>query len=207
MVNSRGAERKRRSDRKRDIRPTVKYELRECVYRIAYITDTPIKDVAEAIVINGITSPKVVSYIAQQFQRDMRVDNTLYRKNENAVPVQTRALGGKTGRITIRFKTEAYEVIRAMSYALDCSVSRACAVILDASVRDGDFIDDFVRSYMERNIDAERMKDLRKVLRYVNANNPYQEEYTWASLLSLMVEEVREVAEGATDFLIRNWRD
>lgn len=212
MVESRGeGGRKIRSDRKRDIKPTVAYELRECIYRIAYITDTPIKDVAEAIVINAITEPKVIEHVTQYFQRDMRIDNTLYRRNPNAVSVQKRGIDGRTARITIRFKAEAYEVIRAMSYALDCTVSRACALLLDASVRDGDFIDEFVRSYMERNIDAERMRELRKVLKYVNTNNPYAEEYTWTSLLSLMVEEMRDVtgkvADAANDFLIKNWRD
>lgn len=214
MVNSRGEDAKRRkvrSDKKRDIKPTISRDLRECIYRLAFITDTPVKDVAEAIVINGITEHKVIEHITQYFQRDMRIDNTLYRRNPDAVPVQRRGIAGQTARITIRFKAEAYEVIRAMSYALDCTVSRACALILDASVRDGDFINAFVERYLREHIDDERMKELRKVLRYVNADNPYGEEYSWANLLSLMVEEMHEAAvkvtDVANDFLIKSWRD
>lgn len=209
-MNNRGV-RKVRSDRKRDIKPTVTLELRECIYRLAYITDTPVKDVAEAICINGITSPKVIEYIAQHFRRDIRFVNTLYRSNANSTPIKKRYLNGQTARITIRFKTDTYDTIAAMAYALDCTVSRACALVLDASVRDGEFIDGFVRGYLEQSLDAERMGELRRVLKYVNANNPYEETYTWAALLSLMVEEVRDasvkVTETVADFVVKHWRD
>lgn len=204
-------QRKVRSDRKRDIKPTVPHELRECIYRLAFITDTPVKDVAEAVCINGIHTPKVIGHLSQYFRRDIRFANTIYRSNPNSLPISKRALTGQTARITIRFKTDTYDTISAMAYALDCTVSRTCALLLDASVRDGDFINEFVRKYLEANLDAERVRELKKILRYVNADNPYGEEYTWASLLSLMIDEVREVtakvADAATDFIVKNWRD
>ncbi|QIG62546.1 hypothetical protein [Sporosarcina phage Lietuvens] len=204
-------ERKRRSDRKRDVKPTITHELRECIYRLSYITSTPVKDVAEAICINGVSEPKVIGYLSHHFRRDIRFARTVYRSNPDSTPIKKRGLSGQTARITIRFKTDTYDTISAMAYALDCTVSRACALLLDASVRDGNFIDEFVQSYMERNLDAERMRELKRVLKYVNANNPYDEEYSYASLLSLMVEEVREVASNLTDtaqeFVIKHWKD
>ena len=206
-----GGARKQRSDRKRDIKPTISHELRECIYRLAFITDTPVKDVAEAVCINGIHTPKVIEHLSQYFRRDIRFGITIYRKNPDCQPISRRALAGQTGRITIRFKTDTYDTISAMAYALDCTVSRTCALLLDASVRDGDFINEFVRKYLEANLDAERVRELKKILRYVNADNPYGEEYTWASLLSLMIDEVRDVtakvADAATDFVVKHWRD
>ncbi len=204
-------QRKVRSDKKRDISPTVTHELRECIYRLAYITDTPVKDVAEAICVNGFTTAKVIEYMAQYFRRDIRFANTIYRSRTNAIPISKRGIAGKTVRIAIRFKTPDYDTISAMAYAMDCTVSRACALLLDASVRDGEFIDEFVWKYLEANLDAERVRELKKILRYVNADNPYDEEYTWSSLLSLMINEVRDVtakvADAATDFIVKNWRD
>lgn len=206
-----GGSRKQRSDRKRDIKPTISHELRECIYRLAFITDTPVKDVAESVCINGIYTPKVIEHLSQYFRRDIRFGITIYRKNPNCLPISRRALAGQTGRITIRFKSDTYDTISAMAYALDCTVSRTCALLLDASVRDGDFINEFVREYLEANLDAERVRELKKILRYVNADNPYGEEYTWASLLSLMIDEVRDVtakvADAATDFVVKHWRD
>ena len=210
-MGSRGVRvRKTRSDKKRDISPTVSIELRECIYRLSFITSTPVKDVAEAICINGLTTPKVVEYMAQYFKRDIRFAQTIYMKNPNCLPIQKRSLVGQTARISIRFKSDTHDTISALAYAMDCTVSRACAVLLDASVRDGDF--KRVRTQiLEANIDDSRMKELRKVLRYINADNPYGEEYTWVNLLSLMVDEMRtataKVADAATDFVFKHWRD
>lgn len=206
MANGRVGERKQRSDKKRDVKPTVETPLRECVYRIAFITNTPVKDVAEAIVIHSLTNRKVLEYVTHYFSRDMRIDDTLYRANPYAPAIIKRS-DEKTHRITIRFKAEAYSVLRNMSYAMDCSVARACALLLEAGVKDGDFIDGFVRSYMERTIDAEQMQELRKLMRYVNANNPYDEEYTWAAVLSAMVDDVRGVAGAAKDFVVKHWKE
>lgn len=199
-----------RSDKKRDIKPTVSKELRECIYRLSFITDTPVKDVAEAICINGIGRKKVISHLSQNFRRPVRIDNTLYRGNLDCIPIKKRSVAGQTVRITIRFRSQTYDAIYALSYALDCTVSRACALLLDASVRDGDFINEFVRRYLEEKIDDVRMKELRKVLKYVNANNPYGEEYSWANLLSLMVDEVRDaavkVSDSVSDFIVHQWK-
>lgn len=213
-MGSRGAKaagRKTRSDKKRDISPTISAELRDCIYRLSFITNKPVKDVAEAICLNGLKRRKVLEYLSQYFRRPVRVDPTLYRGNSEGPSVGQREHVGKTKRIAIRFKAQDHAVIAALAFAMDCTVSRSCAVLLDASVRDGDFINEFVQQYLEENLDAERVTELKKILRYVNTNNPYGEEYTWASLLSLMINEVREVtakvADAATDFIVKNWRD
>lgn len=206
-----GGHRKRRSDRKRDIKPTVSLELRECIYRLAYITDAPVKDVSEAIVINGFSDPKVMEYLSEKFVRDIHVGNTIYRKRTHFNHIAKRSDGNQTARISIRFKLEDHDVISSLAYAMDCTVSRACALLLDASVRNGEFIDEFVKSYLTTHLDRERVSEIKRVLKYINANNPYDETYTWASLLSLMMEEVRDasakVTDVANDFVIKHWRD
>ncbi len=203
--------RKQRNDKKRDIKPTISRELKDTIYRLSYITDTPVKDVAEAVCINGIGRKMVISYMSQNFRRGVRIDNTIYRGDMSRVPVKKRTAPGQSERISIRFRPQTYEAIYALSYALDCTVSRACALLLDASVRDSDFINEFVREYLEANIDENRMKDLRRVLRYINKDNPYTEEYSWASLLSYMIDEVRtatgKVSDTVTDFIVNHWSD
>lgn len=206
-----GSGRKVRADKKRDVKPTVSLELRDCIYRISFITDVPIKDVIEAICINGIGRRIVVGHLSLNFRRNIRISNTLYRGDPERMPVKKRQSSGRTDRIHTRVLPEMYDALASLAYALDCSVSRACALLLDASVRDSEFINEFVRRYLEKNIDDERMRELRKVLKYINANNPYNEVYSWAALLSFMVEEVRESAGKVTDtvstFLVNNWRE
>lgn len=211
MVGSGEVRRKTRIDKKRDISPTVTIELRECLRRLSFITDTPIKDVAEAVCMDGLKRPKVMEHMSQYFRRAVRVGTTLYVARTHGPSVGRRHIDGKSVRVSIRFKSDDHALIAALAYAMDCTVSRACAVLLDASIRDGDFINEFVQRYLSEHVDDERMRELRKLLRYVNANNPYGEEYSWANLLSLMVDEVREatgkVTDKVGDFVVRHWRD
>lgn len=204
-------ERKTRKDKKRDIAPTVSIELRDTIYRLSFITNKSVKSVAEEICINGVRQKKVITYLSQNFRRDIRIGNTLYFGDINRLSINRRMSTGKTARISIRFKSNTYEAIHALSYALDCTVSRACSLLLDASVRDSDFINDFVKRYLEDNIDAERMKELKKILKYINADNPYGEEYSWAALLSYMIDEVKEtagkVSDTVSEFIVKHWRD
>ncbi|MEB9310261.1 hypothetical protein P4I99_33175 [Bacillus cereus] len=37
-------ERKVRKDKKVDIKPTISVDLKECIYRLSYITNKPVKD-------------------------------------------------------------------------------------------------------------------------------------------------------------------
>lgn len=203
--------RKTRSDKKRDIAPTVPEELRDTIYRLATITDQSMKFVAEQVCANGLTQNKVISYLSQNFRRDIRVNNTVYLGDSNIRPISKYYSNGKTARVSIRFKEEVYEKICALSYALDCTVSRACALLLDASVRDSDFINEFVKRYLEANIDADRMRELKKILKYINADNPFNEEFSWAALLSYMMDEVKEtagkVSDTVSDFIVNHWRE
>ena len=93
---------------------------------------------------------------------------------------------------------------------MECTPAKACSLLLDASVRDVDFVNDFVEEYLIEHLDDERMQELKKVLKYVNANNPYDETISWARLLSYMVEEVKvhaeKVQDTVTDFIVNNWK-
>lgn len=59
-------------------------------------------------------------------------------------------------------------------------------------------------------LDAERMNELQKVLNYINSMSD-SDEYSWADLLSLIVNEVHAPItspnEMVEEFIINNWRD
>lgn len=196
---NRGEGRKVRSDKKRDVQPTVTKELKDCIYRLSYITNTPVKDVAEQICINGFRRQKVISYLSRNFRRDVRVDNTLYMGDADRVSVRKRTSPGQSERISIRFKSDMYERLSVLAYALDCSVARSCALLLDATVRDVDYIDEFAQEYLTKHVDKERMNELKKVLRYINSENPYDEDISWNVLLSYLMKEVKVHAEKVQD--------
>jgi len=205
-----GKGRKARADKKQEVQPWLSIELRNCVHRLSFITGEPIKNVGEAICISGICNKKVISYLSQNFKRDIRIDNTLYFGDLDRIPVKKRAAAGQNKPISIRFNSQTYEIISVLAFALDCTPSLACALLLDASVRDVDFVNDFVETHLKKNIDEKQMSELKKVLKYVNANNPYEETISWARLLSYMVSEAKvgvdKVQDTVTDFIVSNWK-
>ncbi|MCJ7992628.1 hypothetical protein MUB15_31250, partial [Priestia sp. OVS21] len=68
-------QRKVRCDKKRDVKPTIPIHLKECIYRLSYITNTPVKDVTESICISGLKSPKVMDYLSHYFRRGFSFEN------------------------------------------------------------------------------------------------------------------------------------
>ena len=188
-----------RSDRKRQVAPTISIHLKDAIHRLSYITDTPVKDVAEAICINGIGRKMVVSHLAENFRRDVRIDNTLYMGDIERPSIQRKAPAGKTERISIRFKAHDFENISSLAYALDVTPSRATALLLDASIRDSDFLNMYIRDYLKRELDERRMNELKIVMRYLRKNNPYDEDISWAMLLTYIVDEIKDGAQSVAD--------
>lgn len=190
--------RKKRSDAKRDVKPTISVDLKDCIYRLAYITNTPVKDVAEIICIKGLQSRSVIEHLSQHFRREFQFMSTLYLGDLSRESLQKKSQTGKNERITIRFnqgtKDSPYETINRLSDALDVTTAKATALLLEASVRNTNILNAFVKTYLHGNIDKMRMKELKQVLQYVNKNNPYNEDISWFTLLSMIFEEVKDSA-------------
>lgn len=166
-------------------------QLKECIYRLAYITNTPVKDVAEEICVVGLRSRNVIEYLSQFFRRDFRLGNTFYMGDLERESLQAKKDKEKTGRVTIRFPQRTHERICALAYALDVTPSRATAILLEASITNTNFSNAFTRHYLQGKLDEGRMRELKKVMRFINQNNPYEEEISWGVLLSYLYEELK----------------
>ena len=120
--------------------------------------------------------------------------------------LQRKVQSGKNERITIRFSQASYENIYSLSCALDVTPSKATALLLDASIRNTNLLNAYVKSYLNYHIDEVRMKELKQVLKYINKNNPYNEEISWFALLAIIFEDIKESTGNVKD-VIHNWMD
>lgn len=198
--------RKTRSDKKRDVKPTISSNLKDCIYRLSYITDTPVKDVSEIFCIKGLHSRKVIEYLSNYFRRDLRFLNTVYIGDPGRESLQRKYQSGKNERITIRFTQIIYEDIYSLSCALDVTPSKTTALLLDASIRNTNLLNAFVKNYLHNHFDNNRMKELKQVLKYINKNNPYNEEISWFTLLSMMFEEIKENTNNVKE-VVHQWME
>lgn len=179
--------RKTRSDKKRDIKPFVSTELKDSIYRLAFITSSPVKDVCEALIVNSIYGNKdIIQELSRYFKRGIRINNTYFTGNLNNETLYSVVEKGENERISFRAKSELYEILSALSYAFDCSVSRVSAVLLYESIIDSDFIEKRVDGYLN-SLDSSRKKELKQLLKYIRAET--NESYSLVDLLAHLVDE------------------
>lgn len=196
--------RKVRSDKKREIKPTISVELKNCIYSLSYITGKPVKDISEIICEKGIGSRKTMEYLSQYFRRDYQFLNTIHIGDYGRESLQRKYQSGKNERISVRFTQSVYERIYALSIALDCTPSKTVALLLDASVRNVNLLNSLVKLYLSEHVDNSRMKELKQIMKYINKNNPYDEEISWPTLLLLIFDEVKDRTSDVKH-TINNW--
>ena len=197
-------ERKVRSDKKKEIKPVLSIRTKDLIYRLSYITHTPVKDVCEWLCIHVINDRNNISHLSRYFVRDVWVGNTLYCGDITNKGFKKRVLG-LSGRVTTRFKQPTYEVIAILSYALDCTPTRTVAILLDIAVKDIVTVNEYVKRFLNDNLTKNQMRELRAVLTEVNRNNHVNS--SWATLLSHIVDNsnvpVTRIRDAIGDFLNR----
>lgn len=199
-----GKNRETRSDKKIDCKPTINIGLKECVYRLSYITNTPVKDIAEKIVLTGLDSKRVTELFSNYFKRDYEMKNTFYIGKLENPSLQKREKREVTERITIRFKQEDMNLIKSLAYSLDVTPSRATSLLLENTILETNFINKFAKEHLKETLDEGRIRELKKVILYINQNNPYEEKISWASLLSYFYDELKGSAMNMNKAII-NW--
>lgn len=200
------AVRKIRSDKKKDVRPTIDQELYETISRISHITNTPIKNVGETFCIHGLYSRKVIEHLAEKFRRDYKFQNTIFIGDRDLHLGRTRRRGGINTRITMRFSQDAYDQLTELAFAMDTTVSTATGILLRASIYNTDIVNEYVSEHVEGLLDDNRKKQLNLVLKFLRKENPYEtDDISLAQLISYVMgnfmDKSRNVKQAVEDWL------
>jgi len=201
--------RKIRSDKKRDVKPLIPVDLKECIYSLSYITNTPVKDVVEEICISGVSSPKVMDYLSNYFRRGFSSESTVYMGDMSIEPIRKLYKNIEKERVSTRLKDghgETYDVIKRLAYALDSTPSLATSFLIEASIKNSDFVDEYMTKHLEEELDQGRLKELKEVLKFLNKNNPYKEEVSLHNLISYIMDELK-IGAANLGSSVQNWLD
>jgi len=203
MVNEVG-ERKVRSDKKRDIKPTISVQLYECVNRLSYITNTPIKDVGVMICKKGLYSTVVIEYLSNYFRRNYWANNNTMYIGELDRASYIFDKGIPKQRMTMRFTQSDHDKLARLAYSLDLTISSAVALLLETSIKNTDIVNAFISNQARKELDPQRMKQLREIIKYINQNNPYEKEISLGATISMIMEEVKETAFTMSES-VKHW--
>ncbi|WP_245579619.1 hypothetical protein [Alteribacter aurantiacus] len=108
--------------------------------------------------------------------------------------------------MTIRFTQEDHEILDRLAFALDVTTSKATAILLDVSVRNSQFINKYLNTFVKEQLDDRRMRELKKIMTFVNDNNPYGEYISWGDFIMYLFDEFKSGKETFTKHLT-NWID
>ncbi|MBM7610591.1 hypothetical protein JOD29_003883 [Lysinibacillus composti] len=198
-----------RSDRKKDIKPFLTLSTKESIYRLSYITQTPVKDVAATLLTATLINVKILNALSVYFKRDIRINQTLFRGNLSNPTIQKKQAPGTCERISLRVTKRVYDILSALAYALDCSKARACALLLENSMTDFEIVNEYLKNYLEQGLDKRRMAEVNKLMSFINKEFS-EKDYSYMHLLSHMVDEVNtpisSTKEIVDEFIIHHWR-
>lgn len=164
--------RKVRSDKKREVKPTITMSLYECIDRLSYMTTNPIKDVAEEICVLGLQSEKTIDLLAGYFRRDYWIqERKLIRGDVSRVPYTFKDGDSQKRRISIRFSQSLHDKLSELAYALDMTVSSTTALLLKTAIYESTIFVDYVLKHLDDETTEARMNQLQYIVDFINESN------------------------------------
>lgn len=157
--------RKVRSDKKRHVNPTIDVKLKNRIETLAYIVDSPIKEVAERLTILAMSDMDVIILLSEHFKRGiLKMDSSLFYGHVDNISVPENK-GVNTSRVSIRFKAVNYESIVKYSNLLDVTPSKTTATLLLFAMRNERIVRNIISVYGRsvKNFEKE-MKELNKFI-------------------------------------------
>lgn len=156
-------ERKVRSDKKVDVKPTMSLELKELLYHFAYLSNEPVKDVAERLCSLGAMSEEVIMSIRHWFRRDYHRPNTItvgYLER----PRLKIIMKGETGKVTIKFPQNDYDILCKLAHALDLTPTSTATLLIKMTLTNREFMEMYVQRYL-RNLDNKKILEVNRLLK------------------------------------------
>lgn len=202
--------RKTRSDKKRDMRPTISTENYECLSRISYITNSPIKQVGETFCKLALITTPIIDSLSGFFLRDYwSTANVLYPGHYDNEKYPVVRKPGRI-RVTIRLRQQDYDKIQRLAFSLSITPHATAAILLEKALQTPEIVDAFISHRVRRELDSRRMRELREVFKYINANQPVSRQITFTAFISAIYESVKNAGISAGNQLrekIIRWLD
>lgn len=167
--------RKVRSDKKREVKPTLANNLKENLCHYSYVTNQPIKDACLFLIEKGLRNDSILREFQKIMIGDFQTENKLYIGNrKGGFPVKLK-WSSKNERVTIKIPQLVYSELNRLSFAVGLSVSATSALMLKAVISSWSFKDEHLMFYMNR-LDTKRYLMLERFLIDMLEINPINEK-------------------------------
>lgn len=158
-----GSRRLTRSDKKKDVKPTISENLKTTLYKFCELSNKHVKDVAEELCVIGCKSEFVISEMRNLFRRDYKWNETVTFGNPNIPRIKVTTSPDK-GKVTIKFKQKDYDQIADFAYCLGITPTTACAVLIMNTLSNRRFMQWYLANYYSR-LNHDTMRNIYRLLR------------------------------------------
>lgn len=156
-------ERKVRSDKKVDVKPTMSLALKSQLYEFAYLCNEPVKDAAQRLCEKGATSEFIIDNIRHWFRRDYHRPFTI-TKGYLERPRLKITFQGETGKVTIKFPQESYDLLSKLAFALDLTPTSTATLLIKITLNNHSFMEEYVHLYL-RHLEPRRIQEIKRFLK------------------------------------------
>ena len=161
-TRNRGGDRKVRSDKKVDVKPTISTALKEKLYTFAYLCNEPVKDIAEKLCTDATESKFVIDEICKWFRRKYIYSNRLVYGYMDR-PKLKLITNGETSKVTIKFVQNNYEKVKELSNALDLTPTSTAAVLIKITLQNREFMEYYINKHLQY-LTKSKVEAIRKLL-------------------------------------------
>lgn len=153
-----GANRKPRSDKKRDVKPTVSINLKKQLKTFAELCNEPVKDVAEKLCKDGATSKVIIDDICKWFRKNYLYSNTLVVGDAERPKLKVNIVG-ESDTVTFRLKRDDYDVLDDLAHALDLTPTTTAGVLIKVTLYNVEFMQQYAHDHLMHLSDKQK-KDI-----------------------------------------------
>lgn len=174
-----------------EVKPFIEKEKKDIVVKLSFLTGYSIKAIGEDLCKHAINTD-FAFYLAPYFKRSIRIKNIQMTASET--PKKFPKNNKIVERVSLMVSEEVYEYAYSLSYAVGISLSKVIALMIEYSMNDADFFDDYVLNYLNEKIDPERKELLNSIIQDINRR--IDREQPIATLLFHIADEYKEADES-----------
>lgn len=185
-----GRERKIRSDKKRQIKPTIPIELYDCISVVSYITRTPMKNIGEFVVMESLQNKEVVEHLSRHQRRTYWHSGTMFLGDESLQPYRLPPSGSGKRRTTITFSQGFADELTKYAFTLDTSLATATSLLLETGMKHKDIVNKYFHNNIDYTLDSNKKQKLKSVYKYVVKNSPFNEHVSILEIIKMLLDDL-----------------
>lgn len=153
--------RKVRSDKKRDVKPTVSMYIRNNICELSSIIGISAGDAGLSLISKGFHSDDVMRQFQPLMISNFDIDNRIYVGNRENGPVKIN-YRGSVAKVSIKFPADIYQDLRRLAYSIGLPPTTTAALMLKKAMFCMPFMDEQKRLYLYHcNHEAQRKELIR----------------------------------------------